>query len=33
MKDPVLLPTSNVIIDRLTILKYLLVDPIDPYNR
>jgi len=33
MKDPVLLPSSKVIIDRLTIMKHLLSDENDPFNR
>ena len=33
MKEPVLLPTSGVIIDRTTILKHLMVDLTDPFNR
>jgi len=33
MKDPVLLPTSNTIIDRVTIMKHLLSDQTDPFNR
>ena len=33
MKDPVLLPTSKTIIDRMTIVKHLLSDPTDPFNR
>ncbi len=33
MTDPVLLPTSDQIMDRITIQKYLLEDPIDPFNR
>ncbi len=33
MKDPVLLPTSNMIVDRVTILKHLAVDDTDPFNR
>jgi len=33
MKDPVLLPTSNTIIDRATITQHLLNDPHDPFNR
>jgi len=33
MKDPVLLPTSNTITDRLTIIKHLLSDNTDPFNR
>jgi len=33
MKDPVLLPTSKVITDRLTIMKHLLSDENDPFNR
>jgi len=33
MKDPVLLPTSNTIIDRSTITQHLLNDPHDPFNR
>lgn len=33
MKDPVLLPTSKVIVDRITIIKHLLSDNTDPFNR
>lgn len=33
MKDPVLLPTSDTIIDRSTITQHLLNDPHDPFNR
>jgi len=33
MKDPVLMPTSNNVIDRLTIKKHLLSDSTDPFNR
>ena len=33
MKDPVLLPPSGTIIDRATILKHLMVDQTDPFNR
>ena len=33
MKDPVLLPTSGNIVDRITIMKHLLSDNTDPYNR
>mmetsp|Transcript_7777 Transcript_7777/g.10623 ORF Transcript_7777/g.10623 Transcript_7777/m.10623 type:complete len:1170 (-) Transcript_7777:196-3705(-) len=33
MKDPVLLPTSDTIIDRSTITQHLLNDPVDPFNR
>ena len=33
MKDPVLLPTSNTIIDRATITQHLLNDAHDPFNR
>lgn len=33
MRDPVLLPTSNNIIDRATITQHLLNDPHDPFNR
>jgi ubiquitin conjugation factor E4 B len=33
MNDPVLLPTSNVIVDRVTINKHLLIDSTDPFNR
>jgi hypothetical protein len=33
MQDPVLLPTSGNIVERLSITKHLLNDPIDPYNR
>ena len=33
MSEPVLLPSSNVIVDRPVIAKHLLSDPIDPFNR
>ena len=33
MVDPVLLPTSKVVVDRSVIAKHLLSDPIDPFNR
>jgi len=33
MTDPVLLPASGKIIDRITIRKHLLNDLSDPYNR
>ena len=33
MKDPVMLPSSKMIVDRTTIIKYMLNDPIDPFNR
>jgi len=33
MKDPVRLPSSQVIVDRLTIIKHLLSDDTDPFNR
>ena len=33
MKDPVLLPTSGTIIDRITITKHLLSNQTDPFNR
>lgn len=33
MRDPVLLPTSNTIIDRATITQHLLNDAHDPFNR
>jgi ubiquitin conjugation factor E4 B len=33
MKDPVLLPTSNHIVDRATIYQHLLNDEKDPFNR
>lgn len=33
MEDPVLLPTSNVIVDRSTIRAHLLGDTRDPFNR
>ena len=33
MSEPVLLPTSKVIVDRCVIAKHLLSDPIDPFNR
>lgn len=33
MIDPVLLPTSDTIVDRSTITQHLLNDPTDPFNR
>jgi len=33
MEDPVILPTSKIIIDRSTIRSHLLSDPNDPFNR
>ncbi|KAF9407851.1 Ubiquitin conjugation factor E4 [Entomortierella beljakovae] len=33
MEDPVLLPTSNISIDRSTIKSHLLSDSTDPFNR
>eukprot|EP01035_Chromulina_nebulosa_P024786 gene24786-32279_t len=33
MKDPVRLPTSNMIIDRSSIAQHLLNNETDPYNR
>lgn len=33
MKDPVILPTSKVVIDRSTIKAHLLSDSTDPFNR
>lgn len=33
MEDPVLLPSSGTIVDRLTIKKHLMNDPTDPFNR
>merc|ERR1711907_558697 len=33
MEDPVLLPTSGTICDRSTILRCLLTEQIDPFNR
>ena len=33
MKDPVLLPTSNTVVDRSTIIQHLLSDQHDPFNR
>lgn len=33
MEDPVILPSSNVTIDRQTIKIHLLSDPKDPFNR
>lgn len=33
MTDPVILPSSRITIDRATIERALLADPIDPYNR
>lgn len=31
--DPVILPTSNAIVDRTTIARHLLSDQTDPFNR
>jgi len=33
MRDPVVLPTSNVVVDRTTIVQHLLSSTIDPFNR
>ena len=33
MSDPVLLPSSKMIVDRVTIMKHLLSDETDPFNR
>ncbi len=33
MKDPVRLPTSNIVVDRPTIARHLLSDQSDPFNR
>lgn len=33
MEDPVLLPTSNTVVDRSTIRAHLLGDTRDPFNR
>eukprot|EP00164_Ancoracysta_twista_P001271 GFYU01001669.1.p1 GENE.GFYU01001669.1~~GFYU01001669.1.p1 ORF type:complete len:1071 (-),score=326.59 GFYU01001669.1:216-3428(-) len=33
MKDPVTLPTSGTVMDRSTIARHLLSDPMDPFNR
>ena len=33
MEDPVQLPSSGTIIDRLTIKKHLMNDATDPFNR
>ena len=33
MTDPVLLPTSGVVVDRVTIHKHLLSNDTDPFNR
>lgn len=33
MEDPVLMPTSNMIVDRSTIETHLISDPTDPFNR
>ena len=33
MKDPVMLPSSKAIVDRLTIIQHILSDPHDPFNR
>jgi ubiquitin conjugation factor E4 B len=33
MEDPVILPSSRMIVDRVTIETHLLSDPKDPFNR
>jgi len=33
MDDPVELPSSKTVIDRLTIKRHLMNDPHDPFNR
>ena len=33
MNDPVILPSSKVVVDRTTIETQLINDPVDPYNR
>lgn len=33
MNSPVKLLTSGVILDRVTILKHMMIDKTDPYNR
>jgi ubiquitin conjugation factor E4 B len=33
MEDPVILPSSKMIVDRVTIETHLLSDPKDPFNR
>lgn len=33
MEDPVILPSSKMIVDRSTIETHLLSDPKDPFNR
>lgn len=33
MVDPVMLPSSQTVVDRLTIKKHLMNDPSDPFNR
>lgn len=33
MDDPVMLPSSQTVVDRLTIKKHLMNDPTDPFNR
>uniref|UniRef100_A0A6B2KXE7 RING-type E3 ubiquitin transferase n=1 Tax=Arcella intermedia TaxID=1963864 RepID=A0A6B2KXE7_9EUKA len=33
MRDPVRLPTSNIVVDRNTIIRHLLSTPSDPFNR
>ena len=33
MTDPVRLPTSDTVLDRLTLKKHLLSDKTDPFNR
>lgn len=33
MKDPVILPSSKVVVDRSTISRHLLSDQSDPFNR
>ena len=33
MRDPVILPTSRITVDRSVIMRHLLSDPTDPFNR
>lgn len=33
MSDPVMLPTSKVVVDRSVVSAHLLSDPCDPFNR
>ena len=33
MRDPVTLPSSKMVVDRSTIMRHLLSEPSDPFNR